>query len=114
VVVGKRNETTGKRKMKTVTIEQKDGRNLKHYGLRAGQTIHTACGTGKAMGTQKTTSHVNSFEMRKGQIFHGIIVELADGTRVTEGFSVEMCDNPLDCPDSTLEEIFNDARRRTR
>ena len=95
-----------------VAIEQKDGRNLKHYGIKAGQIIYTACGEGKAVGTQKTTSHVNSFEMNKGQITHGIIVELEDGTRITETFGIAMCDNAIKCPASTLEEIFNDARKR--
>lgn len=96
-----------------ITIKQRDGRNLKHYGLKAGQTIHTACGTGKATGTQKTISHVNSFELTKGQVLHGIIVELEDGTRITETFdALTMCDSLMDCPDETLEEIFNDIRRR--
>ena len=93
-------------KTRELTIRDKDGRSLKHYGLRKGYEYETPMGTAKAIGSSRITSHINSFEFTRGCTYHYIIGILEDGTIIRTETHKAVEHGWM--PDATVNEIYHD------
>ena len=93
-------------KTRELTIRDKDGRSLKHYGLHKDYEYETPMGTAKAIGSSRITSHINSFEFGKGATYHYIVGILEDGTVIRT--EVHKVIDLMRVPEATADEMYHD------